>query len=293
MRHSGENWLELFSIDQTSGKPTVPPRVMWGEGTVLNYRVKTIRSGTQIEVETVPVWSTAPIGFPVKKSREAINRANAENTRKHFERKMNTNFTDLDYRIDLTYADDYLPDALQAKLDVENYLRRVKYACRKKGLPPPRYMGVSEGKREVSRQKRIHHHIVVSCDLARDELEAIWKKGRVRAEHLQADRYGYTALARYMMKEPEGAKRYFCSRNLKEPNITTSDTKLSIRKAERIALAVEENAPEILQKLYKDCEFLDCKVKHSDFVAGVYIYLRLRKNNTKKRSEGKCSGGGK
>jgi len=207
---------------------------------------------------------------------------------------MNTNFTDLDYRIDLTYADDFLPDPLQAKLDVENYLRRVKYACRKQGLPSPRYMGVSEGKREGSRQKRVHHHLVISCSITRDELEAIWKKGRARAEHLQADRFGYTALARYLMKEPEGAKRYFCSRNLKEPVITTSDTKLSIRKVERIALAMEENASEIFRQLYKDCEFLSCKVKHSDFVTGVYIYVRLRKKTPyQKQGDGKLSGGGK
>jgi hypothetical protein len=277
MRHSWENWLELFSAVETTGEPKHPPRVMRAEGTVLNYRVKTIRSGNQIEVEAVPIWSTAPSKVPTKKSPEAIHRANAENARKHFERKMNTNFTDVDYRVDLTYADAHLPDAWQARQDVGNYLRRVKYACQRHGLPPPRYMGVSEGKREGSRQKRIHHHLVISCSLKRDEMESIWKKGRVRAGHLQADRFGYTALARYMMKEPEGAKRYFCSRNLKEPIITTSDTKLSIRKAERIAMAMEENAPMIFRQLYKDCDYLDCTVKHSDFVAGVYIYVRLRK----------------
>jgi hypothetical protein len=294
MRYSGANWLELFLTEQPSAGSSIPSKGVCGDNTVLNYRVKTIRSGSQIEVEAVPIWSTAPGIIPAKKSPEAIRRANAENARKHFERKINTNFTDVDYRIDFTYANDFLPDFVQAKQDMENYLRRVKYACRKKGLPPPRYMGVSEGKRESSRQKRIHHHLVISCSLPRDELESIWKKGRVRAEHLQADRFGYTALARYMMKEPKGSKRYFCSRNLKEPIMTTSDTKLSLRKAERIALAVEENAPVIFGQLYKDCEYLDCKVKHSDFVSGVYIYARLRKNDQgNKRNQGKVYDRGK
>lgn len=294
MRYVGDNWLELFTIVQLSGESIAPPRLPWAEGTVLNDRVKTIRAGNQIEVEAVPVWSTAPTGLQAKKSREAIRRANAENARKRFERKMNNNFTDEDYRIDLTYADASLPDARQARLDVSNYLRRVKYACQKRGLPAPQYMGVSEGKREGSRQKRIHHHLVLSCGLARSELESIWKKGRVRADHLQADRFGYTALARYMMKEPEGAKRYFCSRNLTVPIITTSDTKLSIRMAERIALDMEENAPVIFHKLYIDCEFVDCKVMHSDFIAGVYIYVRLRKNDVQKKHDSRtCSGGRK
>lgn len=58
----------------------------------------------------IPVWSTAPTlpdGTPIRKSPEAIARANARNARKYFERKMNANFTDQDYRIDLTYADDF------------------------------------------------------------------------------------------------------------------------------------------------------------------------------------------
>lgn len=297
MRHSSENWLELFDIELIPKELWLPPRVVKPEGTVLGYRVKTIRAGEQIEVMAFPIWPTAPMlpdGSPVKKSAEAIARANAENARKHFERKMNTNFCDLDYRIDLTYTDDYLPDANQARNDVQNYLRRVKYACRKAGLSQPRYMGVSEGKREGSRQKRVHHHIVISCDLSRDELEGIWKKGRVRSDHLQADRFGYTALARYLMKEPDGAKRYFCSRNLREPTITVSDTKLSIRKAERIAQAAEESAPAIFARLYPGCEYLDCQVKHSDFVAGVYITVRLRKREANNERRWKaCSGGGK
>ncbi|MDD3212097.1 MAG: hypothetical protein PHY64_00355 [Eubacteriales bacterium] len=279
MKYSAENLLALFDIESKAVDPAEVRKIVRGAGEVINYCIKTIRSGNQIEVEGYPIWSTEPAipGDPQsKKSAEAISRANAKNARKHFERKMNANFTDDDYRIDLTYADDYLPDADQAWKDVRNYLRRVKYACRKQGLPPPKYMGVSEGRREGSKQKRVHHHIVIACGLSRDELEAIWKKGRVRADRLQADRYGYAALAKYMMKEPEGAKRYFCSRNLKEPKVTISGTRISFRKVERLVVDVEENAPEIFQKMYKGCEYLDCVAKRTKYVSGMYIYARLR-----------------
>ena len=296
MMFSAEDWMELMGIEVRDAGELLPPRDIRPSGKVLLYRTKTIRSGDQVEVEAFPIWATAPSlpdGSPLRKSPEAIARANARNARKYFERKLNTNFCDLDNRIDLTYKDDYLPDAAQAQRDVQNYLRRVKYACRKRGLPPPKYMGVSEGKREGSRQKRVHHHIVISCGLSREELERIWRKGRVRTDRLQADRFDYTALARYLMKEPEGAKRYFCSRNLKEPVITVSDTKLSIRKAERIAQSAEESAPAIFAKLYPDHEFLDCQVKRSDFVAGVYIYVRLRKLPKKEiRRDARCLDGG-
>ena len=297
MRVTPDNWLELFDTEGMAHEDWSPPRAIRPEGTVLGYRTKTIRAGEQIEVMSYPIWSTAPElpdSAPVKKSAAAIARANAENARKHFERKMNTNLCDRDYRVDLTYAGDFLPDVDQAKRDVSNYLRRVNYALKKAGLPKSKFMGVSEGKREGSRQKRVHHHIVISCGLPREELESIWKKGRVRTDRLQADRFGYTALARYLMKEPEGAKRYFCSRNLREPTVTISDTKLCIRKAERIAQAAEESAPAIFERLYPGCEFLDCQVRHSDFVAGVYISVRLRKRATNnERRDKPCSGGGK
>jgi len=297
MSHSPEVWLALFDNEIRDAGDMIPPRVIWPNGKVLLYRTKTIRSGDQVEVEVFPIWATAPTlsdGTPITKSPEAMARANAGNARKHFERKMNVNFCDRDYRIDLTYAGDELPDANQAQRDVQNYLRRVKYACRKQGLPPPKYMGVSEGKREGSHQKRVHHHIVISCGLSREEMERIWRKGRVRTDRLQADRYGYTALARYLMKAPEGAKRYFCSRNLKEPVITFSDTKISLRKAEHIAQAMEEKAPAIFTRLYPNHEFIDCQVKRTDFVAGVYIYVRLRKQpiNKEKRRDARCSDGG-
>ena len=130
MRVTPDNWLELFDADGMAHEDWPPPRAIRPEGTVLGYRTKTIRAGEQIEVMSYPIWSTAPTlpdGAPLKKSAAAIARANAENARKHFERKMNTNFCDRDYRIDLTYAGDFLPDAAQARLDVQNYLRRVKY----------------------------------------------------------------------------------------------------------------------------------------------------------------------
>lgn len=280
MKHTAENLLELFNREITEIEKPNTRRIIRGAGGLIGYRIQKITAGKQIELKIFPIWDTVPViaGEPQnRKSPEAIARANATNAKRHFARKMDANFTDADYRLDTTYHDDYLPEDREAQRDVRNFLRRIQYACRKRGLPPPKYMGVSEGKREGSRQVRVHHHIVISCGLSRDELEALWGKGRVRSDRLQADRFGYAALANYLMKDPQGAKRYFCSRNLKEPTVTIADTKLSMRRVEEIARDMEENAPVIFGKLYKDCEYLDCTVKRSDFVSGIYIYARLRK----------------
>lgn len=99
MHYVGDKWLALFALEKASDEPIPPSSLKHGDSTVINYRVKTILSGNQIEVEAVPIWSTAPSMIPVKKSPEAIRRANAENTRKHFERKMNANFCDEDFQV--------------------------------------------------------------------------------------------------------------------------------------------------------------------------------------------------
>jgi len=290
MRCIGENWLELFDTECRADDGWRPSRTARSAGgSIITYRTQTIRAGEQIEVRAYPIWNTAPEipGDPKnRKSPEAMARANETNARLKFARKANTNFTAADTLLTTTYTEGYLPDAEQAKRDMRNYLNRINHACKKAGLPNARYMGVTEGKREGSKQTRLHHHCLISCGLSREELEGLWKMGRVRAERLQPDRYGLTALANYLMKNPQGAKRYFCSRNLKEPVITKADTKLSIRRAERMAADVEEAAPEIFRKLYPDCEFLDCNVKRGKFVEGVYICAKLRKVATEKPKKG-------
>ena len=62
---------------------------------------------------------------------------------------------------------------------MELFLRRVRSQSRKRGLPAPRFIAVTEWREEGDGLPavRVHHHVVLSCGLSRDELEGLWYRG--------------------------------------------------------------------------------------------------------------------
>jgi hypothetical protein len=124
--------------------------------------------------------------------------------------------------------------------------------------------------------KRVHHHLIMS-EMDRDVAERLWGKGRANALKLQPDEYGLEGLARYIVKDPRGSKRWCSSKNLQEPVISVSDKKISKRRVELIAFDMERDAKRIFESVYKNFDFNDCFIKRSEFVSGAYIYTRMRK----------------
>lgn len=255
---------------------------------VFRYRAKTIKSGDVLEVEVYPIWNTQNEVRRARRAatREAQKNLNDKNARKKLVRKINANFTEEDLCITLTYRDT-VPDEEQARRDIRNYIRRVRDFRRKNGLPEMKYVYVIEFTGDGGRtKKRVHHHVIMSS-MDRDEAEKIWGKGWANTRRLQPDDYGLEALARYIVKEPNGGKRWCASRNLLEPKITTADTKLSKRQAERMAQDMDEAAPLIFSKAYPEYDFNDCEIHRSKYVAGAYIYCRMHKRKTPPQAAGR------
>ena len=123
----------------------------------------------------------------------------------------------------------------------------------------------------------MHHHIVISGDVGRDNAEKLWKKGRANADRLQADEFGYEALARYISKDPQGKKRWTQSRNLKQPTIRVSDYKYSNRKVNQ--LATNQGDKTEFEKLYPGYIYTSYEVQINEVTAGTYIYLKMRKED--------------
>ena len=262
---------------------------------VFRYRSKTIKSGDVLEVELFPIWSTQSEATRAKKAttRQAQRNLNDKNAKKRIIRKINTNFTEEDLAITLTYADG-VPEQEQARRDIQNYLRRVRAFRKRNGLPELKYVYVIEFSGDQGRtKKRVHHHVIMS-GMDRDEAEKLWGKGYANARRLQPDEYGLEALARYMTKEPNGGKRWCASRNLKEPTITAADTKISKKRVQSMAQDFDNAPAAIFGKLFPDYEFNDCSVATSSYVAGAYIYARLHrkkaapKKKQRKRGEKAC-----
>ena len=170
---------------------------------------------------------------------------NAKAARRFFLRLLDTNFTEKDTHTALTYADENLPENEdQAERDINNFLRHLRRECKKQGLPGPEALVVTEWQdedKETGRKAvRFHHHVVLHCDLTRDEIEACWHRngkrlGYANADRLRKDKKSLEALAAYLMKYTNRKHRYKRTRGIRDP-ITppANDNKYTRRQIERI-----------------------------------------------------------
>jgi len=270
-KHSSAHWEQLF----THGVET---HALLHPSEVQNYRTKTIRAGSYMEVEAYPIWNTANTVRAARAAatRETQRNLNDRNAKRRITRLINANFTPKDICVHLTYATGELPDEQGARRDIRNYIKRIRTLRRRLGLPELRYIYVIEFEDGEGTAVRVHHHVIMS-GMDRDLAERTWKKGRANADRLQPDETGFAAIAHYITKTRHCAKRWAGSRNLKEPIVTTSDSRLSRRRVARLAADCSIAAKEIFENICKGYVFTDCVVRVSELVAGAWIYARLRK----------------
>ena len=106
------------------------------------YALKEITAGEQFEVEIYPQFRSMEEvpeeGRRIKKDNsKAQKNLNDKNARKYVERLINNNFGNGDLWITLTYDDGHLPpdgDIDAALKNMQNYIRRVNYQRKKRGL---------------------------------------------------------------------------------------------------------------------------------------------------------------
>ena len=168
-----------------------------------------------------------------------------------------------------------------AKKDLRNFFRRVRRLYKAAGVEF-KYISVTE---KGSRSGRVHHHLIVTGGVSRDDLEALWAAGRANTKRLQFDDNGLVGLAVYMTKQKLYFRRYNCSRNLKDPDKTkkVSDQRVSRKRA---GLICNFEDRESLEKLYPGYRLLGVEYIISDLTGEYYAYIRLRKNGGNKRGAG-------
>ena len=281
--YSSQEYECLFDVDNQ-----ISIAEMLRNDAVLRYRTRTITCGKMVECEIYPIWKRRP---EVQKARqfvtsEAQKKVNDRNAKKKLIRKLNTNFDENDVVCHLTY-EETPPDMVQAKKDIQNYIRRVRDYRKKNNMTEFKYLYVIEYDDGQSREKtkRIHQHIVMS-GMDRDIAEKLWTNGIANCDRLKPDEYGLEALGRYMTKDPKGYKRWAGSKNLAEfTKESVADHKITVRKIERIATQFDEQAGKIFAKEFPACKVLSIEVKRSDHVAGAYVYAKMNKSDPKPREK--------
>ena len=263
----------------------------------MGYRTRTTKAGPRLEAEIYPMYGREKTGRlrAEKKNMtpEKVNRLNMERSERHFVLLVDGNFTEEDIHLTLTYKGE-TPDYKRARMDVRNFLDRVKRQRDRQGLEPLKYAGAIEGGADGTRE-RIHVHIVMNGGIDRETLEAIWAKGYANADRLRPDENGLEAVARSIVKQSRTGKekykkRWFASRNLNQPKTRTSDTKVTNGKVRKMAGDMLNEARAIMEKVYPGYEFTKCAVHGSDVVDGVYIRVVMRERKPGRKA---VRGGGR
>lgn len=252
-----------------------------------------------MEIDLYPISEREKGASLSAKRRQASSRIqqnlNARNARRYFIQLLNANFTESDIHWTGTYDDAHLPDSIeQADHDLELFLRRVRSQSRKRGLPAPRFIAVTEWREEGDGLPavRVHHHVVLSCGLSRDELERLWYRGKdkerlgiTNADRLQFDRESLERLANYLTKYTNRKRRWRQSRGLEKPQRPRpNDGKYTRRQLERLVTSGAVFDWEFWRRKYQGWEINDITPIQNDVTKEWSIYLKLRRTVPRRKS---------
>lgn len=245
----------------------------------MGYRTRTIKAGPRLEVEIYPIFGRENTGrlraAKQNMTPEAVQRNNEERSRRKLIQLIDANFDERDYHVTLTYAG--TPPAYdQARKDVKNFLRAVKRRREQRGLDELKYVYAIEDEQDGKR-KRIHIHAIMNGGISREELEQIWGQGYANADNLQPDENGLEAIARYITKQQKNRRKWARSRNLTQPKVRTSDTKVSNARVRRLAVDFPNSAKEIMERLFPQYTHTKTIMRFSDVVDGAYIRCVMRR----------------
>lgn len=264
-----------------------------------------------IEVDIGPEYDSAPKRNS-RKTKERITEPkqkllNDKNAIRYLFQLIKSNFTQNDYRIDLTFKDKYLPKTEEeADKIIRNYLNRVDRARKKAGLKKARYIVITEyGKRKG----RIHYHVLIEGGLDRDVMEGLWcarkKKGVEKRESLgyaNCDRLQFTSdgiqglmiyitkdlmqggiegqmtIDDLMKKKTKGKRRWMQSKGLIKPWVSIPQKRrYTKRKIEQLVRMPSdcEYIKTFFESKYKGYKLDECRYEYNDYVGEWSIYLKM------------------
>lgn len=244
------------------------------------YREKKYACGEYLDVFIYPVFQSGKHSGGKRTKRKPSTDAQKKLNQRHREEKLvrllHANFTPDDLEIHLTYRDGEQPvDDENAARMQRNFIRRVQRLRKKMGLPPMKYIAVTERGKKGG---RYHHHITVNGGIDRDTLEKLWEHGYANSKRLQFTETGLAGLGHYIVKSPVGKKAWTASKNLTDPVPRTRDGRISGRKARELAGKIQDNT--LFEMLYPGFLLSAAEVFHNDVNGGCYLVARFYKKDS-------------
>lgn len=268
-------------------------------------REKKVDCGNYREVDIIPRPEEEKKGHRRKRQKVTAPKQqelNDKNARRYLVQLGNGNFGQGDYHITCTYK--AAPESVEdAEKRVRKYLDRIAYRRKVMGLDPLKYILVTEYKyaRDGTTIRRVHHHIIVNGGIDRDLLELMWTENRINwkriedpqyrksipmigycnADRIQPGENGIEALCRYLVKDPQGKKRWSSSRNLERPVLLPpADRKYRRRQIENVAKSTD-GGKEFFQKQFPDWIITSIAPVYYE-ETGWHIYLKMWRKKAKR-----------
>jgi hypothetical protein len=247
------------------------------------YREKKYTCGEYLDVYIYPVFETGKLGggkrAKKKPSTEAQKKLNQRHREEKLVRLLHANFTPEDLEIHLTYKGEQPGSDEEAARNLRNYIRRIQRLRKKMGLPPLKYIAVTE---RGKRGGRYHHHITVNGGIDRDTLESMWEYGYANSRRLQFTEDGLAGLGNYIVKSPVGGKAWTASKNLVDPEPRTRDGRISGNKARELAKSLESGEKFAkFESLYPGYLMSAAEAFHNDVNGGCYLVARFYRKDRK------------
>lgn len=254
------------------------------------YRRKEITSGPIKEIEVCAVWNAKSEAGRARaamrsQSAETIERRNQRNAEKTVERLVNANFKAGDIALYLTMRKE--TDAAELKKALTWYIKEIRREMKREGIADAmRYLYIIEQADRDGNAVRPHIHMFVTGQLERDWLEEKWRArhGIANATRLVPDENGLSGFARYIQKakrDVRRARRWACSRNCERPQPKRSTRlpggKVITRRLIADIVSGRKDAKALFEKAYPGWIFVNMRAKMSEWVAGVYLDVRMRR----------------
>ncbi len=282
-------------------------------------REKKIDCGNYREVDIINRTDNAELAAKGKRrGRQKVSppkqqHLNDKYARRYLVQLGNGNFGRGDYHITCTYA--MLPDSVEAaEKKAQRYLARIAYRRMVMGLEPLKYILVTEYKfaKDGTTIRRIHHHIIVNGGIDRDILEMMWTEERIcwrkvdnpeyresikktgwcNVDRIQPNANGIEALCKYLVKDPQGKKRWSSSRNLIRPELHGPvDKKYRPRQIENVVKS-PDGGRGFFEKQYPLYNITDIEAVYYDDT-GWHVYLKMWRKKPLKKHQKKVGHGRK
>lgn len=252
------------------------------------------RAGKMLEVKYFPAHSNGikiSEGRICNKTAEQMREENRRKSIKRFVLLVNTNFDEDDYFASLDYMPEYAPLTLEnAKKDIENYIKRVKYHRKKKGLSNENFKYAYSYHCETYKRgmykgmNNYHFHIFLKADgMTAKEYKDLWKFGmRGNITNYDPYRFGPEAAAKYLTKTAVGKKMYKCSRNMQQPIVEEKKNgQISNRKLRELGeQRIDDRA--YWEQRYPSYNFVRCESQYNEYNGHWYITVIMYKKLDKK-----------